>query len=99
MARAHLTWIAPEPVQFGNQTITQKHLYIGLFVIGEWLRSAIVFRETCLAELLAGLPMLWIASPVSTFFWLVGSSAILILGHACLMEPGVESEYAGVETV
>ncbi|ORX39410.1 ER to Golgi transport-related protein [Kockovaella imperatae] len=46
-----------------------------------------------------GLPLLWVASPVSTFFWLVGSSAILIIGHACLMEPGVESEYAGVEGV
>ncbi|WVQ75727.1 hypothetical protein IAR50_005357 [Cryptococcus sp. DSM 104548] len=46
-----------------------------------------------------GIPILYIASPVSTFFWLVGSSAILILGHAVLMEPGVESEYAGVEGV
>lgn len=46
-----------------------------------------------------GFPLLWIASPVSTFFWLVGSSAILILGHALLMEPGVESEYAGIEQV
>lgn len=46
-----------------------------------------------------GFPLLWIASPVSTFFWLVGSSAILILGHAVLMEPGVESEYAGIEQV
>ncbi|ORY31666.1 ER to Golgi transport-related protein [Naematelia encephala] len=46
-----------------------------------------------------GLPLLWLASPVSTFFWLVGSSAILILGHACLMEPGLESEYQGVEGV
>ncbi|OCF34232.1 hypothetical protein I317_02442 [Kwoniella heveanensis CBS 569] len=46
-----------------------------------------------------GIPLLWFASPVSTFFWLVGSSAILILGHAVLMEPGVESEYQGVEGV
>lgn len=46
-----------------------------------------------------GLPLLYLGSPVSTFFWLVGSSAILILGHACLMEPGVESEYAGIEGV
>jgi hypothetical protein len=71
--------IAPEPVQVGNQVITQKTLYIALFVIG--------------------LPLLWLASPVSTFFWLVSSSAILILGHACLMEPGVESEYTGVDQV
>jgi hypothetical protein len=46
-----------------------------------------------------GLPLLYLGSPVSTFFWLVGSSAILILGHACLMEPGLESEYGNVETV
>ncbi|WVW86355.1 hypothetical protein I302_108399 [Kwoniella bestiolae CBS 10118] len=76
---AAINKFAPEPVQVGSQTITQKHLYIGLFVIG--------------------LPLLWLASPVSTFFWLVGSSAILILGHACLMEPGPESEYQGVEGV
>jgi len=38
---------------------------------------------------------LWFAAPLSTFFWLVGSSMVLILGHASLMEPGVES----VETV
>ncbi|KAK1922211.1 putative ER to Golgi transport-related protein [Papiliotrema laurentii] len=70
---------APEPVQVGSTVVTQKSLYLALFVIG--------------------LPLLWIASPVSTFFWLVGSSAILILGHACLMEPGLESEYQGVEGV
>jgi len=46
-----------------------------------------------------GIPLLWFAAPLSTFFWLVGSSMVLILGHASLMEPGVESEYAGVETV
>jgi hypothetical protein len=46
-----------------------------------------------------GLPLLWLAAPVSTFFWLVGSSSVLIIGHACLMEPGVESEYGGIEGV
>ncbi|EEB95857.1 hypothetical protein MPER_05109, partial [Moniliophthora perniciosa FA553] len=68
---------APEPVQMGEHTITQKHLYITLFVIG--------------------LPLLWLASPVMTFFWLVGASGVLILGHASLMEPGIESEYAQVQ--
>ncbi|WWC72195.1 uncharacterized protein I206_106155 [Kwoniella pini CBS 10737] len=76
---AAINKFAPEPLQVGSQTITQKHLYTGLFVIG--------------------LPLLFIASPVSTFFWLVGSSSILILGHASLMEPGVETEYHGVEGV
>jgi hypothetical protein len=33
-------------------------------------------------------------------FWIIGASAILILGHATLLEPGIESEYATVsETV
>ncbi|KAE9411270.1 prenylated rab acceptor PRA1 [Gymnopus androsaceus JB14] len=68
---------APEPVQMGEHTITQKHLYAALFVIG--------------------LPLLYIASPVSTFFWLVGASGVVILGHAAIVEPGIESEYAAVE--
>ena len=41
--------------------------------------------------------MLWIASPVMTFFWLVGASGVVILGHASFIEPGIESEYASVE--
>ncbi|GAA5857883.1 hypothetical protein JCM8547_006016 [Rhodosporidiobolus lusitaniae] len=49
--------------------------------------------------LVIGLPILWFAAPIATFFWLVGSSAVLILGHAALLEPGVESEYGSVQTV
>ena len=64
-------------MQVGEHTITQKHLYTTLFVVG--------------------LPLLWWASPVATFFWLVFSSAFIILFHAALLEPGVESEYASVE--
>lgn len=44
-----------------------------------------------------GIPLLWFSSPFSTFFWLVGASAVLILGHATIMEPGIESEYAQVQ--
>lgn len=44
-----------------------------------------------------GIPLLWFASPLSTIFWIIGASAFLILGHACLMEPGIESEYAQVQ--
>ncbi|WOO81005.1 PRA1-like protein [Vanrija pseudolonga] len=68
-----------DPVEVGNAVITQKTLYIALFVIG--------------------LPILFFASPIGVFFWLVGSSSILIIGHAVLMEPGLESEYSGVESV
>jgi len=73
---AAINRFAPEPLQFGEHVVTQKTLYIGLFVIG--------------------LPLLWWASPVWTFFWLVGSSAVIILSHAALIEPGIESEYAGM---
>lgn len=38
-----------------------------------------------------GIPLLWFAAPISTFFWLVGSSGCVIGAHAGLMEPGVES--------
>lgn len=44
-----------------------------------------------------GIPLLWFASPFMTLFWLIGASAFLILTHACLIEPGVESEYANIE--
>ena len=35
--------------------------------------------------------MLWIAAPLSTFFWLIGSSAFVVGIHAGIMEPGIES--------
>lgn len=44
-----------------------------------------------------GIPMLWLSSPLGTFFWLVGASSVLILGHATVMELGVESEYGTVQ--
>ena len=46
-----------------------------------------------------GTDKLMSAAPISTFFWLVGSSSVVILGHAAMLEPGVESEYGGVQTV
>jgi hypothetical protein len=46
---------------------------------------------------LFGIPLLWFASPFGFMFWLVGSSAFLILGHAAFIEPPVSSEYTGVE--
>jgi len=67
---------APEATQVGEHTITQKHLYTGLFAIG--------------------IPMLWWAGPFGAFFWLIGASSVLILGHASLLEPGVESDYATI---
>ncbi|KAK0563500.1 Prenylated Rab acceptor 1 [Tilletia horrida] len=46
-----------------------------------------------------GIPLLWFASPFSLLFWLIGSSAFIILGHAAFIEPPVASEYSNVETV
>jgi hypothetical protein len=44
-----------------------------------------------------GVPLLWWSSPLGVFFWLVGASSVLILGHATVIEPGIESEYATVQ--
>jgi len=44
-----------------------------------------------------GVPLLWWSSPLGVFFWLVGASSVLILGHATVVEPGIESEYATVQ--
>jgi hypothetical protein len=40
-----------------------------------------------------GIPLLWFSAPITTVSWLVGASSILVFGHACLIEPGIESEY------
>ncbi|KAJ7072150.1 prenylated rab acceptor PRA1 [Mycena amicta] len=44
-----------------------------------------------------GIPLLIFSGPLGTLFWLVGASGLIIIGHACMIEPGVESEYASVE--
>ncbi|GAA5876360.1 hypothetical protein JCM16303_003507 [Sporobolomyces ruberrimus] len=62
--------------------------------------STVITQKNCYTALFViGLPILWFAAPIATFFWLVGSSAVLILGHAAMLEPGVESEYGSVQTV
>ena len=64
-------------------------LHIGDYVITQ--------KSLYTALFVIGLPLLYMSSPVWTFFWLVGASSCLILGHAALIEPGVESEYATVQ--
>lgn len=71
------SFVAPDATQLGEHTVTQKHLYLGLFVIG--------------------IPLVWFADPFGTVFWIIGASAVLILVHASIMEPGVESEYASID--
>jgi len=74
---AAINRFAPDATQVGDHTVTQKHLYTGLFVIG--------------------IPLFWWAGPFGTFFWLIGASSILVLSHASLLEPGVESDYATIQ--
>jgi len=74
---AAINKFAPEATQVGEHTVTQKHLYTVLFVVG--------------------IPMFWWAGPFGTFFWLIGASSILVLSHASLLEPGVESDYAAIQ--
>jgi hypothetical protein len=62
---------------------------IGSYVITQKLLYTALF--------VIGLPLLWLSSPFKFFFWLVGASSCLVLAHAALMEPGVESEYASVQ--
>jgi len=68
---------APESFEVAGREITQRMLFIALFVIG--------------------IPLLLWSSPLGTFFWLVGASSFVILFHAAIMEPGIESEYSEVE--
>jgi hypothetical protein len=44
--------------------------------------------------IIISIPLLWISSLGSTIFWIVGASATMILGHAALLEPGVDSGFA-----
>jgi hypothetical protein len=44
-----------------------------------------------------GIPLLIFSGPFGTLFWLIGASGLVIIGHAVMIEPGVESEYATVE--
>jgi hypothetical protein len=54
----------------------------------------VITQKTLYAGLFViGIPLLWFSAPFNTVFWIVGASSVLILGHAALMEPGVESEY------
>ena len=107
---------APEPLQVGDRTVTCvrvipdclrciDHLpqakaplywsfcYWVIFCLHRYEGSSNVL-------LVCSVPLLWFAAPFATIFWIIGASAVLILGHAAMTEPGVESEYTQVaETV
>ncbi|KAI9633500.1 ER to Golgi transport-related protein [Dioszegia hungarica] len=78
----------------------------GFLAIGRFVHEPIEFagkvitpQNLYIGLFVIGLPLLWWAAPLSTFFWLVGSSGCIVGAHAGLLEPGVESEYEGLETV
>jgi len=76
----------------------------GFIAINKWAPEAtqvgdhVVTQKSLYTGLFViGLPLLYIAAPLSTFFWLVGASSVIILSHAVLVEPGVESEYGTIQ--
>ncbi|CDK25520.1 unnamed protein product [Kuraishia capsulata CBS 1993] len=44
--------------------------------------------------LFIAIPILFISSPVSTLFWLASASAVVILGHAALLEKPADSAFS-----
>ena len=57
-----------------------------------------VVRATS-AQLYTGLacvaiPMTFVASPISTFLWLIGATGVSILGHASLMDKPIENAFS-----
>lgn len=44
--------------------------------------------------MIIAIPLGFFASPISTILWLIGASAVAILGHACIMEKPIESAFA-----
>ena len=50
------------------------------------------------ALLCVSIPLGFLASPISTLMWLIGATAVTILGHATLMEKPIETVF-GEETV
>lgn len=44
--------------------------------------------------MIVSIPLGFFASPISTILWLIGASAITILGHASFMEKPIESAFA-----
>ncbi|GMK54723.1 hypothetical protein CspeluHIS016_0113090 [Cutaneotrichosporon spelunceum] len=93
--------------------ITSPVLLIGLvFLIGgfigvsrfvtepfEFQGRTITPQNLYFGVFVLGILLLLFGSPFSAFFWVVGASGVIIGAHAGLLEPGVESEYEGVETV
>jgi len=46
------------------------------------------------ALLCLSVPLMFIASPISTFLWLIGATGVSILGHASLMDRPIENAFS-----
>lgn len=44
--------------------------------------------------MIVAIPLGFFASPISTILWLIGASAVTILGHASIVEKPIESAFA-----
>jgi len=73
----------------------------GMWVIGK-LKGADLevgnFRATT-SQLYTGLacvaiPVVFIASPISTFLWLIGATGVTVLGHASFMDRPIENAFS-----
>jgi len=74
-------------------------LIVGLNFVRK-LEEPFVFQQYVLTQkqlytglIVVSIPLLWISSVGSTIFWIVGASATLVLGHASLLESGVDSGF------
>ncbi|KAF9297506.1 hypothetical protein BGZ74_009783 [Mortierella antarctica] len=43
--------------------------------------------------IIASVPLFFLSSTLGTIFWIVGASAVLILGHAAVMQEGIEGDF------
>ncbi|CAG8542611.1 24054_t:CDS:2 [Gigaspora rosea] len=58
------------------------------------LERSISQKQLYIGLFSVAIPLLWISSAGSTIFWIIGASATLVIGHAALLEPGVEGGFA-----
>jgi len=45
--------------------------------------------------IIVAIPLFFIASPISTFLWLIGASGVTILGHASFMDKPIDAAFSG----
>lgn len=78
--------------RFGASPPPSKRIELTVVVEPIEFAGKVITPQNCYMGLfIIGIPLLWFAAPISTFFWLVGSSGCVIGAHAGLMEPGVEA--------